>query len=551
MDDNAAVIGFDANEVFRSASLLAAKGIQVVRLYGVREHGSCTCGNANCATPGKHPAGGPGWPNRATTDEDEIASWLESDEPFNIGIKLGRDSGIIDIEVDSPEAQEVLEQFRLQEVDTPTYRASRGEHRLFRFDDRLPDVAVVKVGGLEVRTGGGGRAAQSVAPGSWHASGRRYEWLPGKSIDDVDPAPIPEAFLQAILQNSTKKGSGVAAQARAATAAGEKITAGGRHAYLLGEATDLFYRAPVLDEQCRNRVLRIVRLLNAGMCDPPKGDDEIVAIVDSQMAFFRRARQAGLPDLRPDEPGAEERLEAARHPWEKYGLERQGDGWGPGAWRVTIVRSDPIRYRLTLPSPTGGDPITVNLASDEWLKPQKIAERILAATGTFNVFDPEPKQWARAWCGYSRRGGAAIRGICPQLTGEPYATEEIPPPELRRSAAVAGLLLDHLGSVPKPTSETDTKPSPHASPKWLYHHGREELWFHWPDVWRGISEAAEAPPTAQEKQNLLECLLRELGDREIPVIQPRLENGQRKRLYRFTARHMGALARLTGIEEAA
>jgi hypothetical protein len=174
MDDIAAVIGFDANEVFRSASLLAAKGIQVVRLYGVREHGSCTCGNANCATPGKHPAGGPGWPNRATTDEDEIASWLESDEPFNIGIKLGRDSGIIDIEVDSPEAQEVLEQFRLQEVDTPTYRASRGEHRLFRFDDRLPDVAVVKVGGLEVRTGGGGRAAQSVAPGSWHASGRRH-----------------------------------------------------------------------------------------------------------------------------------------------------------------------------------------------------------------------------------------------------------------------------------------------------------------------------------------------------------------------------------------
>lgn len=551
MDGNA-VIGFDANEVFRSASLLAAKGIQVVRLYGVREDGSCTCGKgAACATPGKHPAGGDGWQHRVTCDEDVIASWLEGDDRFNIGIRLGRESRIIDVEVDTPEAQEVLEQFGLHEVDTPTYRASRGEHRLFRFDDRLPDVAVVKVGGLEVRTGGGGRAAQSVAPGSWHKSGKQYEWLPGKSIDDVDPAAIPEHFLRAILENSTKKGSGVAAQARAATAAGVKISAGGRHAYLLGQAANQIQRTPTLDDECRNSTLTILRSLNATMCDPPKEDAEIIAIVDNQMGFFRQARAVGLPDLRPDEPGAAERLAAARHPWERYGLERQGDGWGPGAWRVTIVRSDPIRYRLSLPSPTGGDPITVNFTADEWLSPKKIAERILAATGTFNVFDPEPKQWERAWSGYSRRDGGPVRGICPQLTEAPFATEEIPPPELLRSAVVAGLLFAHLGEAPKPTSEADTKPSTSGSPKWLYHDRREELWFHWPDIWKVISEGAEVPVTAQEKQNLLECLLRELGDKEIPAIQPTLQNGQRKRLFRFTARHMGALARLTGIEEAA
>ena len=113
-------------------------GWRLVRLYGVREQGVCTCyKNSDCATPGKHPVGD-AWETRTTNDEEQILSWFESGEPVNIGVLLGPRSGIIDVELDSPEAKAAWESLGLGEIWTPTYSAGRGPHRLFKWTKTFP-----------------------------------------------------------------------------------------------------------------------------------------------------------------------------------------------------------------------------------------------------------------------------------------------------------------------------------------------------------------------------------------------------------------------------
>ena len=541
---------YNADTAFRSAALLASKGIPVVRLHGVHAGGTCTCSRTDCRTPGKHPSGGEGWQHRATRDEDIISSWFEKLEPVNIGVVLGRSGNVIDVEVDGPDAQAVLEDYGLDRIETPTYRASRGEHRLFRFDARLPDTSVVKVGALEVRIGGGGKASQSVAPGSLHASGVLYSWLPGKSIDDVDIALMPERFLQAVLDNSGKRDSGVVAKSRAATAAAEKIGPGGRHAYLLGVASNQLFQATVLDEQCRLEVLNIVRSLNTTMCSPPKADYECERMVNDQLSFYQRARDAQLRDLRSTEENAVARLEAARHPWERLGLKREDGAWQPGEWQVVRVHSDPVRFGLRIPREGSANPFVVNLKADEWHNSKKVAARILEATGGLNVNDPTPNEWKIHWEGADRRN-EQIRGISAQLFDPPYASDEYPQPEMIRSAIVASLLLRRLSEPPKDSADEKSKPAQSGSAKWVIHEKNPELWFNWTTVWGEINEGANPRVETGEQQDVNDALLAALNEKKWLTTQPRAGNPTRIRFLRWSDRHLDALARLADGERGA
>jgi hypothetical protein len=133
----------------------------------------------------KRPLGG-GWQHRATGDLAEVARWGRS----NVGLLLGPDSGVVDVEFDTPAGLEQLAAFGCTDTPTPTWRSARGEHRLFRWEPWMPAVAVVHADDLEVRIGG--RAAQSVLPPSVHPDGSRYEWI-------VSPADCPVAGFPAQL----------------------------------------------------------------------------------------------------------------------------------------------------------------------------------------------------------------------------------------------------------------------------------------------------------------------------------------------------------------
>lgn len=142
------------------------------------------------------------WQRVASCDESIIERWWQENPSDNVGVRLGEASGIIDIECDSPEAEEML--LRLFDGDppvTPTFSAKRGKHRLFRWRLDLPaqDKAVFKFGALEFRTGNGDKGAQSVFPPSIHPSGVEYAWL--VHPDDAPVAELSDAFIAKLHNN--------------------------------------------------------------------------------------------------------------------------------------------------------------------------------------------------------------------------------------------------------------------------------------------------------------------------------------------------------------
>ena len=482
------------DQAFKQVAGYAAQGWKLVRLHGVAPDGRCTCGNGECRNPGKHPDSIGKWQLSATDEEEAIAEWFEDEgQPLpNVGLLLGEESGVVDVEFDDDEGRATLKRLGLINVDTPTYRSSRGEHRLFRVEPGLPATAVVKVHGLEIRLGGGGKAAQSVVPPSRRAQGGSYEWAPGKSPDDCPPAPFPKVLkdlLAAPPSGDSGGARGCVRESREALAAGEKIGPGGRHAFLLGRASELARQQFDLEGPSAERtVLQTLRALNEMYCVPPKPDDEVCRLARDQVEFYRAARRSGLRDLESTDPGAQEKLAAAIPAWERFGLERvkvtEGRSeWRPGRWRLRVRHGDPTEYLLSVFSPLAGVMIDISLTADDWLTPASVARRILASTGDVDVMDPNPGAWSKLWLGFMTKDqGMQVRGLKSWLLSEPFVTHEQAPAEEKRFAVIAGWLLSRLRQVERSGASEETRPSPSGEPKWLLRGGRLELWFQYRKV---------------------------------------------------------------------
>lgn len=150
---------------------------------------------------GKEPDIGEGWQRKATTDPNTIMAWFsDKHSGCNVGVQLGPASGIVDFECDSDEARETfLKLFEGVELNTATFKSSRGQHYIFKWTDELNFAgAVLYVGGLELRLGTDNIGAQSVFPPSVHITGSRYAWLEGAGPDEVELQEIPSIVIERI-----------------------------------------------------------------------------------------------------------------------------------------------------------------------------------------------------------------------------------------------------------------------------------------------------------------------------------------------------------------
>ncbi|MCL6558359.1 MAG: bifunctional DNA primase/polymerase [Firmicutes bacterium] len=127
---------------------------------------------------------------RAT--EEEIREWWDRWPDANIGLVTGTVSGLIVLDLDGPEAAD----FAKRQGVPPTVIATTGKgwHVYFAHPGRVMQNAASLAGvkGLDVRADGG----YVVAPPSVHPSGRVYQWVKGRSPDDVALAPCPEWLLE-------------------------------------------------------------------------------------------------------------------------------------------------------------------------------------------------------------------------------------------------------------------------------------------------------------------------------------------------------------------
>jgi hypothetical protein len=557
------------------ASLIAAycrHGWHMIPLYGVVQPEVCTCWKGeDCANPGKHPSGGDAWQLSASCDEDTILEWLDAGRPANLGLLLGPQSRIVDVELDGDEAKAAWDGLGLGEIWTPTYTAGRGPHRLFRWDEGLPAVAVRKVAGIEVRIGNGGRAAQSVIPPSTHHTGVSYAWVEGLSPDDVEPQPLPERLMNLLWNDD---GQRVATGRRPARALlHEPVKEGSRNDEVYRFAVrEAFRCGPDLDDQTEQQDLLVkVRMLNTVQCRPPMDDGEVVAIFRSAIGYVRKTRAAGmdvaaaishaeatserevakLKPLKPDATGGWTRV------FTETGLSftplvpEAEPEWGPGEWRLTVVHSDPLEYRLHVPAWkqwTSNGTGNVSLTVDQYRSATKVAASVLAATGVV-MLDDLPGKWKRIWDGgYRIKNNAAdansktrtARGVKAKLLEN--VDHEWPGASSLRYVLLATWLYDRLSQAAQPSE--DDIPDPTGRAAWR---ADGTLWFAWGKVWEDIERQHRV--NDGERIALKRRLLAHLdGEKDFRHAEFRHLGGSRKSYVVWSPHEYAVLERLANVE---
>ena len=155
-------------------------------------------------TGSKNPGGfvGDGWQNKTSCDPAQIERWIDQHGRCNWGLLLGPKSGIWDLEYDTPEGREIIENAveSCGGILTPSYSSAKSVHRLFQYDERVQELSATncKLFGTEWRFGDDGH--QSVIPPSVHESGAVYTWLSGLSPDDVEVARLPDELYQLFVE---------------------------------------------------------------------------------------------------------------------------------------------------------------------------------------------------------------------------------------------------------------------------------------------------------------------------------------------------------------
>jgi primase-like protein/bifunctional DNA primase/polymerase-like protein len=202
------------------------------------------------------------WPN-TRVERNELEQILNDNADLGIGLVLSQ-SNFIDVECDDsdPDEAALLELFAGKIPPTPTWQSARGKHRLFLRDKRLPKKAKIDLGGVEFRLGSGKGACSVVPP-----SGER-KWLPGLSLNSVQPAELPEHVIERLCATTPKLTK--------PSDSSDTIPEGQRNDTLFKMACNL--RKIGMSEDV---VADSLLALNKRVCDPPLPEAEVQAIAHS------------------------------------------------------------------------------------------------------------------------------------------------------------------------------------------------------------------------------------------------------------------------------
>ena len=157
-------------------------------------------GRGWAVVPVPHRSKGPtvtAWQNLRITEAD-ARQWFNG-QTQNVGVLMGTVSGdLADIDLDSAEAIAVAP-FFLPGTRTFGRASKRCSHWLYKTElAAIEDVATIKFTDtqkpakviLEIRIGGGGKAAQTVFPGSVHPSSEAIEWEDRREVATIEGAEL-------------------------------------------------------------------------------------------------------------------------------------------------------------------------------------------------------------------------------------------------------------------------------------------------------------------------------------------------------------------------
>jgi putative DNA primase/helicase len=225
-----------------------------------------------CVARGKRPLTSHGLKD-ASMDPVVLHEWWKRWPAANIGLVTGIASGLVVLDVDPRHGGDAslaqLEQVHGTLPDTPeVLTGGGGRHLFFKHPGRIVrNDAGKKLGpGLDIRGDGG----YVVAAGSFHPTGRVYEWVNEHHPKDIGLADLP-VWLLARLTISGGKIQSIESPEHC-----ELITEGQRNTTLASYAGIMRARGMEKEE-----IFAALRAINRGRCAPPLSEIEVRAIAES------------------------------------------------------------------------------------------------------------------------------------------------------------------------------------------------------------------------------------------------------------------------------
>ncbi|MDT5268417.1 MAG: putative primase/helicase [Acidobacteriota bacterium] len=197
-----------------AALAYARRGWPVFPLHHPDPHRGCSCIDAlKCRSPGKHPRTRKGLKD-ASTDPAQIRRWWELYPLANVGLAMGRKSGLVALDVDPRSGGdaslcELIEAHGELPNTLEAITGGGGAHIFFAHPGVTFKNSSSSLGeGLDVKTDGG----YVVAAPSLHASGKRYQWRTRRT-----PAHLPGWLLKLLTAEKPPAPTKPAAPRRAPT----------------------------------------------------------------------------------------------------------------------------------------------------------------------------------------------------------------------------------------------------------------------------------------------------------------------------------------------
>lgn len=192
----------------------------------------------------------------ATTDVQMIRSWWESFPASNIGIRTGRESGVIVVDVDGADGKTALTKALGDLPETWHSTTGKGDHYYFRYRDSGVRNRAGFLPQVDIRGDGG----YVVAPPSRHSNGTTYEWV----VPPTEPlAELPQALFTLLKKPATERPSTL----------GEAIPEGQRNDTLYRRA-----RSMKCAEWGVDAIEAALLAENEARCVPPLEEEEVRGI---------------------------------------------------------------------------------------------------------------------------------------------------------------------------------------------------------------------------------------------------------------------------------
>lgn len=323
------------------------------------------------------------WQHNSSREPEQVRRWWAERPRSNVGVQLGPRSGIIDVETDGPEqGRALVGLFDGEPPATANFRSARGQHWLFRWDDRMASLgAVAYLDGIGVRLGAGKLGAQSVFPPSEHVSGARYEWI--AHPDDVPIAEFPAALIMRLSHEADQPHAGNG-QHKDWGEIFAGVNEGGRNeaaAAMIGKL--LHGLSDPYETELVRPIWQVVLSWNASN-RPPLEEGELRKTFESILKRERSQRTEA--DIVPtwtrqvaqDATGcAGAAVESNGHA--DAGDAKPGDVRLPKGWRLIVVNSDPPVFQLFAPYWEGA----INVGGSELNRPLRLKDAALTQKVAF------------------------------------------------------------------------------------------------------------------------------------------------------------------------